>query len=119
MSISTIAAAIGRSLHSTSGYLHSFCLLLIGDLCSGARSSDIPPLIHIGTDLSLHHSVGLLTDGQDSVEAVIVIHHLLHGQSHRSHLLREGGHAHLSIDRGVCVPAQQLRGGRMTIAVET
>merc|ERR1711955_76213 len=65
MSISTIAAAIARLSWRTRSYLHSFCLLLIGDLCSCARSSDILPLIHIGTDLSLHHSVGLLTDGQD------------------------------------------------------
>merc|ERR1711962_1315844 len=112
-------SSIGRSLHSTGGHLHGLRVLFIGDLCSGARSSDILPLIHIGTDLSLYHSVGLLTDGQDSVEAVIVIHHLLHGQSDGSHLLRKGGHTHLSIDRGVCVPAQQLGGRRVTIAVKT
>jgi len=112
-------SSIGRSLHSTGCHLHGLRVLFISNLCSGARSGDILPLIHVGTDLSLDHSVCLLTDGENTVEAIVSVSNLLDGQSDGSHLLREGGHAHLGIDGGVGVPAQQLRGGWVAVTVQT
>ena len=45
--------AISISSSSTSSHLHSFRLLVISNLCGGARSNNLLLFIHIGTDLSL------------------------------------------------------------------
>ena len=51
-----------------------------------------------------------LTDSEDTVKAVIIVHNLLDCKGDLSHLLSEGKYAHLGIDRGVGVPAVVLRG---------
>ena len=106
VSRSLVSISVGRSLHSTGGYLHSLRVLLVSDLGGGTRSGDILPLIHVGADLSLDHGVGLLTDCENSVKAVVGVSNLLDCQAHRSHLLCKGWDAHLGIDRGVGVSAQ-------------
>ena len=97
----------GRSVtsSSTSSHLHSFGLLFISNLGGGARSCYILPLIHIGTDLSLNGGGCFLTDSQDTVKAVIIVHNLLDCKSDWGHLLSEGRHAHLGINRRVCISA--------------
>merc|ERR1739838_1223066 len=73
-------------------------LLVVGDLGGLAVSDDVLPLVDVGADLPLDNSVGLLADGEDTVEAVVVVNNLLHRQGDRGHLLGKGGHAHLSIN---------------------
>ena len=102
--------AISISSSSTSSRLHSFRLLIISNLCGGARSNNLLLFIHIGTDLSLNGGGCFLTDSEDTVKAVIIVHNLLDCKSDWGHLLSEGRHAHLSVDRGVGVPAVILRG---------
>merc|ERR1719232_1430294 len=108
LSISLVSISISSS--STSSHLHSLGLLVISNLGGGARSNNLLLLIHIGTDLSLNGGGCFLTDSQDTVKAVIIVHNLLDCKSDWGHLLSEGGHAHLSIDGGVGVPAVILRG---------
>jgi len=103
------SVAVGRGLDSTSGDLHGLRLLVIGDLGGLAVSDNIFPLVDIGADLPLDNSVGLLADGEDTVEAVVVVNNLLDRQGDRGHLLGKGGHADLSVNRCVGVPAQKLR----------
>ena len=93
---------------STSGNLHGLRLLFIGNLGGGARSCYILPLVHIGTDLSLNGGGCFLTDSEDTVKAVIIVHNLLDCKSDWGHLLSEGRHAHLSVDGCVGVPAVKL-----------
>jgi len=106
LSISLVSISISSS--STSSHLHSFGLLFISNLGGGARSCYILPLIHIGTDLSLNGGGCFLTDSQDTVKAVIIVHNLLDCKSDWGHLLSEGRHAHLSVNGSVCVPAVKL-----------
>ena len=73
-----------------------------------AVSDDVLPLVDVGADLPLDNGVGLLTDGEDTVEAVVVVDHLLHRQGDRGHLLGKGGDAHLGVDGCVRVPAEEL-----------
>merc|ERR1712168_427449 len=94
---------------STSSHLHSFGLFFISNLGGGARSCYILPLVHIGTDLSLNGGGCFLTDSEDTVKAVIIVHNLLDCKSDWGHLLSKGRHAHLGVDRGVGVPAVILR----------
>merc|ERR1719232_1607793 len=108
LSISLVSISISSS--STSSHLHSLRLLVISNLGGGARGYNLLLLIHIGTDLSLNGGGCFLTDSQDTVKAVIIVHNLLDCKSDWGHLLSEGRHAHLSIDGGVGVPAVILRG---------
>jgi len=108
LAISLVSISISSS--STSSHLHSFRLLVISNLGGGARSYYILPLVHIGTDLSLNGGGCFLTDSEDTVKAVIIVHNLLDCKSDWGHLLSEGRHAHLGVDRGVGVPAVVLRG---------
>merc|ERR1719220_1999719 len=101
--------SVGRGLDSTGSDLHGLGLLVVGDLGGLAVSDDVLPLVDVGADLPLDNSVGLLADGEDTVEAVVVVNNLLHRQGDRGHLLGKGGHADLSIDGGVGVPAEELR----------
>merc|ERR1712203_218769 len=101
--------SVGRGLDSTGGDLHGLGLLVVGDLGGLAVSDDVLPLVDVGADLPLDNSVGLLADGEDTVEAVVVVNDLLHRQGDRGHLLGEGGHADLSVNGGVGVPAEKLR----------
>lgn len=98
--------ALGRGLNSTSGDLHGLRLLVIGDLGGLAVRDNILPLVDIGADLFLDNSAGLLADGEDTVEAVVVVNNL---QGERGHLLGKDEHADLSLNRCVGVPAQKLR----------
>merc|ERR1712203_934265 len=84
-------------------------VLLMADLVGLAVSDNIFPLVDIGADLPLDNSVGLLADGEDTVEAVVVVNNLLDRQGDRGHLLGKGGHADLSVNGGVGVPAEKLR----------
>jgi len=108
LAISLVSISISSS--STSSHLHSFRLLVISNLGGGARSNNLLLLVHIGTDLSLNGGGCFLTDSEDTVKAVIIVHNLLDCKSDWGHLLSEGRHAHLGIDRGVGVPAVVLRG---------
>ena len=99
---------VGRGLDSTGGDLHGLGLLVVGDLGGLAVSDDVLPLVDVGADLPLDNGVGLLTDGEDTVEAVVVVDHLLHRQGDRGHLLGKGGNAHLGVDGCVGVTAQKL-----------
>merc|ERR1711935_92200 len=102
--------SISRSFNITGSHLHGLRLLVIGDLCGGAGGGDILPLIHIGTDLSFNNSGSLLTDGEDTVEAVVIVHNLLDCKSDRGHLLSKGRDTDLGIDGGVGVSAGVLGG---------
>merc|ERR1719445_2247837 len=108
LSISLVSISISSS--STSSHLHSLRLLVISNLGGGARGDNLLLLIHIGTDLSLNGGGCFLTDSQDTVKAVIIVHNLLYCKSDWGHLLSKGRHAHLGIDGGVGVPAVILRG---------
>ena len=92
------------------GHLHGLGLVSKGDLGGGAVSDNILPLVLKGADLPLYELGGFLAHGQDSVEAVVFINHLLDFQGDRGHLLGEGRHTNLSVDGGVGVPAVVLRG---------
>merc|ERR1711970_353898 len=106
LSISLVSISISSS--STSSHLHSFRLLVISNLGGGARSNNLLLFIHIGTDLSLNGGGCFLTDSEDTVKAVIIVHNLLDCKSDWGHLLSEGRHAHLGVDGCVCVPAVKL-----------
>merc|ERR1719220_1945742 len=99
---------VGRGLDSTGSDLHGLGLLVVGDLGGLAVSDDVLPLVDVGADLPLDNGVGLLADGEDTVEAVVVVDHLLHRQGDRGHLLGKGGNAHLGVDGCVGVTAQKL-----------
>ena len=79
--------SISISSSSTSGDLHGLRLVLIGDLGGCAWSGDILLLIDIGTDFSVNCGGSLLTDGQNSVKAVVFINNLLDSQSDGGHRL--------------------------------
>merc|ERR1712106_386250 len=84
VSISTISSS------STSSHLHGLRLLVIGDLGGGARGNNLLLLIHIGTDLSLNGGGCFLTDGEDTVKAVVIVNDLLNCKSDWGHLLSKG-----------------------------
>merc|ERR1719278_583562 len=111
------SVAVRRGLDSTNGDLHGLRLLVIGDLGGLAVSDNILSLVDIGADLPLDNSVGLLADGEDTVEAVVVVNNLLDRQGDWGHLLGKGGHADLSIDGGVGVPAVELWWGRWWVTI--
>merc|ERR1719397_872635 len=106
----SITTTIARFWSGRTGrHLHGLGFVFVGDLGGLAVSDDVLPLVDVGADLPLDNSVGLLADGEDTVEAVVVVNNLLHRQGDRGHLLGEGRHAHLSVDGGVGVPAEKLR----------
>ena len=109
-SLAIAMMSISISSSSTSSHLHSFRLLVISNLGGGARGNNLLLFIHIGTDLSLNGGGCFLTDSKDTVKAVVIVHNLLDCKSDWGHLLSEGRHADLGIDRGVGVPAVKLRG---------
>ena len=90
--------SVSISSSSTGGNLHGLRLVLIGDLGGCAWSGDILLLIDIGTDLSVNCGGSLLTDGQNSVKAVVFINDLLDSQGDWGHLISEGWNTDLSID---------------------
>merc|ERR1711944_143329 len=109
-SLAIAMMSISISSSSTSSHLHSFRLLVISNLGGGARGNNLLLLILIGTDLSLNGGGCFLTDSKDTVKAVVIVHNLLDCKSDWGHLLSEGRHADLGIDRCVGVPAVKLRG---------
>ena len=111
LAVSVVTIAIAGS--STGSHLHGLGLVLVGDLGGGAGGGDGLLLVHVGADLSLHHGGGLLAHCQHTVEAVVVVDHLLDGQGDGGHLVSEGGDAYLRLDSLVGVPAEiGWRGGR-------
>ena len=92
------SVSVGGGLDSTGSHLHGLGLLVVGDLGGLAVSDDVLPLVDVGADLPLDNSVGLLADGEDTVEAVVVVNDLLHRQGDWGHLLGKGGHADLGVD---------------------
>ena len=96
--ITSMMSITAISSRSTSCNLHGLRLVLIGDLGGGAGSGDIFLLVNIGTDLSVNGDGSFLTDGQNSVEAVVVVNNLLDSQGDWSHLISEGWDTDLSID---------------------
>jgi len=98
LAISIASMSIGRGLSIAGSHLHCLGLLVIGDLGGGAGGNDIFPLVHIGADFSVYNSGSLLTDGEDTVKAVVIVHNLLDCKSDRGHLLSKGGDTDLSID---------------------
>ena len=107
LAVSVVTIAIAGS--STGSHLHGLRLVLVGDLGGGAGGGDGLLLVHVGADLSLHDGRGLLAHCQHTVEAVVVVDHLLDGQGDGGHLVSEGGDADLSVDGVVGVPAVKLR----------
>ena len=103
------SVSVGRGLDTTGSDLHGLGLLVVGDLGGLAVSDDVLPLVDVGADLPLDDSVGLLADGEDTVEAVVVVNNLLNRQGDWGHLLGKGGHADRGIDRCVGGPAEKLR----------
>jgi len=103
------SVSVGRGLDSAGSDLHGLGLLVVGDLGGLAVSDDVLPLVDVGADLPLDNSVGLLADGEDTVEAVVVVNNLLHRQGDWGHLLGKSGHTDLSVDRCVGVTAHKLR----------
>ena len=108
LSVSVVSVAVPGS--STGSHLHGLGLVLVGHLGGGAGGGDGLLLVHVGADLSLHDGGGLLAHCQHTVEAVVVVDHLLDGQGDGGHLVSEGGDADLSVDGVVGVPAVELRG---------
>ena len=106
--VAVVAIAVSSS--STGGHLHGLGLVLVGDLGGGAGGGDILLLVHVGADLPVHGGGGELAHGQHSVEAVVLVSHLLDGQLHGGDLVREGGDTHLRVHAGVRVAAVELRG---------
>jgi len=106
--ISIASMSVGWGFNITGSYFHGLRLLVIGDLGGGAGSSDILSLIYIGADLSFHNSGSLLTNGEDTVKAVVIVHNLLDCKSDRRHRLSKGRNTDLSIDGGVGVSARVL-----------
>ena len=90
--------SISISSSSTGGNLHGLRLVLICDLGGCAWSGDILLLIDIGADFSVNCGGSLLTDGQNSVKAVVFINDLLDSQGDWGHLISEGWNTDLSID---------------------
>ena len=69
----------------------------------------------------MDNRVGLPADGEDTVEAVVVVNDLLHRQGDWGHRLGKGRHADLGIDGGVGVPAKKLRsmvGGVVSVMLD-
>jgi len=90
--------SISISSRSTSCDFHGLRLVLIGDLGGGAWSGDIFLLVNVGTDLSVNSDGSLLTDGQNSVKAVVIVNNLLDSQGDWGHLISEGWDTDLSVD---------------------
>jgi len=90
--------SISISSRSTSCDFHGLRLVLISDLGGGAWSGDIFLLVNVGTDLSVNSDGSLLTDGQNSVKAVVIVNNLLDSQGDGGHLISEGWDTDLSID---------------------
>merc|ERR1719429_347913 len=97
-SLSISVMSISISSRSTSCNLHGLSLVLISDLGGGAWSGDIFLLVNIGTDLPVNSDRSLLTDGKNSVEAVVIVNNLLDSQGDWSHLISEGWDTDLSVD---------------------
>merc|ERR1711931_191072 len=98
-SLAIAMMSISISSSSTSSHLHSFRLLVISNLGGGARGNNLLLFIHIGTDLSLNGGGCFLTDSKDTVKAVVIVHNLLDCKSDWGHLLSEGRHADLGVNR--------------------
>ena len=107
-----LVAVAAVSGSSAGGDLHGLGLLLVGDLGGGAGGGHILLLVHVGADLTLHNGGGLLAHCQHTVEAVVVVHHLLDGQGDRGDGLGEGGHTDLCLDAavGVATVVDRVRG---------
>merc|ERR1712168_1747333 len=95
----SISMRLAVSRRSTRSHFHGFGFFIISDLCGCARGYHILSLILIGADFPLHNSGGLFTDGEDTVEAVVIVNNLLDCKSDRGHLLSKGRDTDLSIDR--------------------
>merc|ERR1719347_226742 len=100
----SVSLRLTISRGSTGSDLHGLRLLIIGDLGGGAGGNHILSFILIGTDLPLHNSGCLFTDGEDTVEAVVIVNNLLDCKGDRGHLLSKGRDTDLSVDGSVGVP---------------
>ena len=100
--------SISISSSSTSGDFHGLRLVLIGDLGGCAWSGDILLLIDIGTDFSVNCGGSLLTDGQNSVKAVVFINNLLDSQCDGGHCLIKARCTNFSLNGCVGISAQKF-----------
>merc|ERR1712111_63748 len=98
LSISLVAISVSSS--SASSDLHGLGLVLVGDLGGGAGGGHVLLLVHVGADLPVHDSGGLLAHSQHTVKAVVTVDHLLDGQLDGGDLVGEGGDADLSVNGG-------------------
>ena len=105
---SITGVSISISSSSTGGNLHGLRLVLIGDLGGCAWSGDILLLIDIGTDLSVNCGGSLLTDGQNSVKAVVFINNLLDSQGDGGHCLIKARCTYFSLNGCVGISAQKF-----------
>ena len=106
LSISLVAISVSSS--SASSDLHGLGLVLVGDLGGGAGGGHVLLLVHVGADLSVHDSGGLLAHCQHTVKAVVTVDHLLDGQLDGGDLVGEGGDTYLRLYSLVRVPAEEL-----------
>merc|ERR1719411_1447120 len=92
------------------GDLHGLDLGLVGDLGGPGGQGLLLGHVVVGADLPGDDLGGLLTDGPNLLVAVVVVDDDLDVQGHGGGLAGEGGHADLSVDAGVGVPAVDLWG---------
>jgi len=90
------------------GDLHGLGFIGIGHLGDGSGQVGDKRGIRVGAELIGFDGISGGTDGDDLVITVIVINDFLNSQFNGGHLGGESGHADLSVDRGVGIPAVVL-----------
>jgi len=94
----SISLRLTISRSSTGSNFHGLRLLVKCNLGGGAGGNHILSFILIGADLPVNNGGGLFTDGEDTVEAVVIVNNLLDCKSDRGHLLSKGRDADFSIN---------------------
>jgi len=95
-SIAVSGGSISRGFAGS--YLHGLSLGLIGDLGGLSRGDNSFLLVGVGADLAADDGGCLLADGEDTIEAVVIVYDNLDGQSDGGHSGLEGWHADLGVD---------------------
>jgi len=90
------------------GHLHGFGFGLISHLGDLGIEGVVLLDVGVGADLTRDGGVDGCADGSDLGVAVVVVNDVLDGQGHGGDLGGESGHADLSVDGGVGIPAVVL-----------